>query len=85
MYMSHCTIVEDGTTPLLVSRQLNAEATPYKHTYTILVISKSLYFPEFVAIKKTAKSDRITTAATDSYGNGYTLLCLECAQRSWVA
>jgi hypothetical protein len=60
-YMSRCTIVEDGTPLLLVSRQLNAEATPYKHTYTMLVVSNPLYFPEFVAIKKTAKSDRITT------------------------
>jgi hypothetical protein len=60
-YMSRCTIVEDGTPLLLVSRQLNAEVTPYKHTYTMLVVSKPLYFPEFVAIKKTAKSDRINT------------------------
>jgi hypothetical protein len=60
-YMSRCTIVEDGTPLLFVSRQLNAEATPYKHTYNMLVVPKPLYFPEFVAIKKTAKSDRITT------------------------
>jgi hypothetical protein len=60
-YMSRCTIVEDGTSLLLVSRQLNAEATPYKHTYIMLVVSKPLYFPEFVSIKKAAKSDRITT------------------------
>ena len=60
-YMSRYTIVEDGTPLLLVSRQLNAEATPYKHTYAMLVVPKPLYFPEFVAIKKTAKSARITT------------------------
>lgn len=57
----HHKVEEEGATLLLVCRQTNAEAAPFKHTCSRLVVPTPLDFHELVRVVQEAKLRAIST------------------------